>query len=273
MVPTDSQTGRVVLESTRARVEVDLDAGGRLASLEVDGLELLVDAGRSALDWGCYPLAPWAGRIRNGVFAFEGEAYSLPRRAPPHAIHGTVFDRGWRLDSRDASACSLSIDLGRDWPWPGRVHQRIELRETELALQLELAAAREVFPASIGWHPWFRRQLARGAPARLAFEAAAVYRRDAQDIPTGETAPPGPGPYDDCFTRLVSAPVLCWPGALEVRLGSSLDHWVVYDEPEHALCVEPWSGPPDALNSAPRRVAPGDPLVGEFRLAWSTATV
>ncbi len=38
--------------------------------------------------------------------------------------------------------------------------------------------------------------------------------------------------------------------------------------PAHAICVEPLSGPPDALNIAPRLVEPGKPLVGEFRFAW-----
>ena len=62
-----------------------------------------------------------------------------------------------------------------------------------------------------------------------------------------------------------------WPGALELALESSLDHWVVYDEPDHAICVEPQSGPPDALNLGPRLVRAAEPLRGELVLRWDVA--
>ena len=81
-----------------ARVLIDAEHGGRIASLSVAGMELLVNAGASALDWGCYPMAPFAGRIRNGRFSFKGTEHQLPRNAAPHAIHGTVFERPWEVD-------------------------------------------------------------------------------------------------------------------------------------------------------------------------------
>ncbi len=56
-----------------------------------------------------------------------------------------------------------------------------------------------------------------------------------------------------------------------LSLQANVSHWVVYDEPAHALCVEPQTGPPDALNGAPELVVPGTPLVAELRLAWRPA--
>ncbi len=44
--------------------------------------------------------------------------------------------------------------------------------------------------------------------------------------------------------------------------------WVVYDEPQHALCIEPMTGPPDALNLAQVVVSPEHPLVAEAHLEW-----
>ena len=265
----------MILESDRARIEVAEAVGGRLASLCVDGLELLVRAddahAESLLHWGCYPMAPWCSRIRNGVFSFADRCYSLPRRLPPHAIHGTVLDRAWTIEEADTRSCALSIDLGPGWPFPGRARQRIRLVEDGLDLTLEVHATAVPFPASLGWHPWFRRELAGGATAQLDFEAASIYVLDQTDLPTGETRTPGPGPYDDCFTGVERDPVLRWPGALALTLSSSLDHWVVYDALAHAICVEPSSGPPDALNIAPHIVTPGEPLVGHFRIAWNQA--
>ncbi len=95
-----------------------------------------------------------------------------------------------------------------------------------------------------------------------------MYRRDADGIPTGEVIAPPPGPWDDCFSDLASDPVITWPGALRLTLRSTATRWVVYDEPEHALCVEPLTGPPDALNIEPAIVAPGRPLVALASLRW-----
>jgi galactose mutarotase-like enzyme len=44
---------------------------------------------------------------------------------------------------------------------------------------------------------------------------------------------------------------------------------VVYTEPETALCVEPQSGPPDALSLAPHIVTPGTPLVAHATFDWA----
>ena len=106
----------------------------------------------------------------------------------------------------------------------------------------------------------------------VKLDAGAMYRHDDDGIPTGELVAPPPGPWDNCFTQLAKAPGVRWPGAIEIVLRTSLEHVVVYDEPEHALCVEPLTGPPDALNLAPRIVAPGDPLRASVRLEWNLET-
>jgi len=56
---------------------------------------------------------------------------------------------------------------------------------------------------------------------------------------------------------------------MTLRVSSTLDHWVVSTEPDHALCVEPQSGPPNQVNTEPTIVEPGNPLVGTMPLAWS----
>ena len=79
-----------------ARAVIDPENGGRLASLQIGGVEVLVHHGTSEFDWGCYPMVPWAGRVREGRFEWAGEVHSLPINMPPHAIHGTVFNRPWK---------------------------------------------------------------------------------------------------------------------------------------------------------------------------------
>jgi aldose 1-epimerase len=266
---------RLQLDAPGAHAIVDLRNGGRLASLVVDGRELLVTQGVGRMAWGSFPMAPFAGRVRDGRFAFRGAQYDLPMHLPPHAIHGTVLDRSWhRLDER-----SIGTELGPDWPFAGRAIQEFDLREGRLAFRLEIRAD-EPMPVSIGWHPWFRRRLAAvegeaaigagalTAPVELDLEAGSMYVRDDAGITTLDRVRPTPGPWDDCFTDLRRPPVLRWPGFLELTVESDCRDWVIYTEPTESLCVEPQTAPPDALNLEPALVEPGRPLVAEMTWTW-----
>lgn len=259
----------VVLSSSCASVTIDDERGGRLASFVVDGMELLVTAGDRPTEWGCYVMAPFAGRIREGRFSFKGTVHQLPRNHGPHAIHGTVFDRPWKVEGTDRDRALLSCDLGPDWPFAGRVTHELVLTHDGLELRLEVTADDEPFPAACGWHPWWRRRLSRGAPVCVDVDAESMWVRGADGIPTGDlVSPPPPGPMDDCLTDLRRAPVLRWEGALEVTVDTTCDDLVLFDEPTHAVCVEPQTGPPDALRLTPVLVEPGWPLIAEARFGW-----
>jgi aldose 1-epimerase len=247
---------------------VDLVAGGRLASLVVDGRELLKTQGDGPITWGSFPMAPFAGRVRDATLRFAGETYALHPTLPPHAIHGTVLGRRWRVVGDRA----IATDLGPDWPFAGYAMQRFELGSDHLTCRLELHAD-EPMPASIGWHPYFARRPDGVAGAlELDFEAGAMYVRDAAGIATDRRIEPPPGPWDDCFTDLRRPPVLRWPGFLELTIESDCRHWVVYTAPPDALCVEPQTAPPDAVNTDPTIVLPGQPLIAEMTWRWRSLT-
>jgi aldose 1-epimerase len=261
----------VQLAAAGARATLDPEHGGRLASLQVDGMELLVTEGDSALDWGCYPMAPFAGRLRDGRFTFAGLEHRLPCNLPPHAIHGTVANQAWQVEHAEPTDAVLVTRLGPPWPFPGRVVHRIRIRDDRLSLRLEVWADDEPFPASCGWHPWWRRHLDRGKPVEIHLDAASMWERDTDGIPSGELVEPPPGPWDDCFTDLASPPVLHWQGALSLTVESTCMDVVVFDQLDGAVCIEPQTGPPDALRLAPIVVEPGLPLVAEATFAWRVA--
>lgn len=251
------------LHSARAVARIDLD-GGRLASLVVDGLELLVTEGTKASRWGSFPMAPWCGRLPDGELRFEGEEHCFELTSPPHANHGRGYLQRWS----EAEPGVIRTELGKPWPFGGHLVQRFALDETSLSVTLEVHADQVEMPAMVGWHPWYRKVLSKGEPAELEFEAESVYVVDGRQIPTGALAPPPAPPWDECFVGLEKGPVIRWPGALELRIESDLDHWVVFTKPDHALCVEPQSGPPNEVNTNPQIAAPGDPLTGTMRLVW-----
>jgi aldose 1-epimerase len=249
-------------------VAIDPERGGRISSIRVEDLELLVGAADDPLDWGCYPMAPFAGRVRQGRFRYAGQEHQLERNLPPHAIAGTVYDLPWKVDHAEETDAVLVTDLGDGWPFPGRVVHRIRVSDDALDLRLEVWADDESFPASCGWHPWWRRRLARGGEVTLDLDAGAMWARDPDGIPSGELVSPSAGPWDDCFTDLAGPPVLRWDDALELTVDSTCMDVVVFDIPTHAVCVEPQTGPPDALRLTPVLVEPGLPLVAEATFRW-----
>jgi aldose 1-epimerase len=253
-----------VQEAGHARVEIDVAAGCRLSSLTIDGHELLVTSRAGPIEWGCYPMAPYAGRVRHGRFRFAGRDYDLPRTLGGHAIHGTVYLREWE----DEGTGSLVTQLGPEWPFPGFVRQEIRLGATELALRLEVHADRGAMPASCGWHPWFKR-VVDGAGAQLDFLPGFMLERDAEGIATRDRVAVPEGPWDDCFGDVARSPTITWPGVARLEMESTCPYWVAFTEREHALCVEPQTAPPDALNRDPFIVEPGHPLVTTMTLRWA----
>ncbi|KQY52515.1 aldose epimerase [Lysobacter sp. Root494] len=256
------------LASGSLQVDIAADAGGRIAGISRDGLEWLVghDANPAMIAWGCYPMLPWAGRIRRGRFDFAGRQYQLPGNLEGHAIHGVGFGLPWQIMDRQAHRIELSLELPRDerWPFGGIATHRVELTDDALRCHLSLQAGEEAMPWPVlGWHPWFVK------PDRLEFHPQAFYRRDAEGIAVGPTVAPPPGPWDDCFVN--HAPVLLHRGGKRLRLTSDCSHWVVYDQPDHATCVEPQTGPPDAFNLESATLPPHASIHAWFAMEWCEA--
>nr|WP_228886970.1 aldose epimerase [Stenotrophomonas rhizophila] len=253
------------LRAGRLEVALAPEAGGRIARIRHDGVEWLVgehEGGPATIAWGCYPMVPWAGRIRHGCFSFDGRAFALPTNFNGHAIHGVGLSRPWQVDSIGADTATLSLALPEDryWPFGGFATQAIHVRPDGLDLHLAVQAGQQAMPAVLGWHPWFRK------PDRLLFAPAAMYPRDGEGIATLPCVDPAPGPWDDCFIN--QAEVTLVSAGQRLRMRADTDHWVVYDGAPHATCVEPQTGPPDAFTLAPNRLEPGQRLALAFELRW-----
>lgn len=245
------------------RVAIDPHAGGRIAQITVGDTPLLIgrdDVAGHPLAWGAYPMVPWAGRIRDGRFEFRGTEYRLPPNDDGHAMHGVGYTSVWAVADHAPTRIELRLDLPDDdrWPFGGDVAQVFEVDELGLTCTMTVRAATRAFPASFGWHPWFRK------PTRLDFTPTVMYRRDEHHIAVDELVDVPPGPWDDCFVN--TAPIGLEVDGVALTMSSPCTHWVVYDEPPHATCVEPQTGPPDAFTIRPEVVEPGTPMLASFRL-------
>jgi aldose 1-epimerase len=255
----------ITLAAGDAELTITPDNGGRLSSLKVAGGELLRQGDR----FGCFPMVPWCGRIRDGRFRDGAVEHQMPLNAPPNAIHGTTRDGAWSVARTGKDEAVITYDLVDPWPYTGRVTHAVALTPDALTLTMAVETYESSFPAQIGWHPWFNRNL-NGTDAVLAFDPAWQEERGEDHLPTGRRIDPLPGPWDDCFGMPDGVDVtLTWPGLLELKVTSREQWVVVYDEQEAAVCVEPQTGPPNGLNTAPRLVTPLEPLEAATTWSWT----
>ena len=254
---------RIILTSENIQCTIDPQSGGRVSSLIAHGRELLVTQnGETNLQrWGCYPMAPYAGRVRNGRFSFNSQNHQLKVNLSPNAIHGTVFDRPCKVVESSSKSVTMQIGLGSQFGFNGSVTQTISLERNVLSFVIELHTTDAQMPGQVGWHPWFAR------PCRLESAFEKMYVRDEFGIPTGARIEPIAPPYDDCFTGSQHAPRIIFDEAITVTIDSDCSHWVIYDQTNHAICVEPQSGPPDGFNLEPLVITPTTPLTKFMRLS------
>ena len=59
------------IDGAEISVSIDLDQGGRIASLQWRDLQFAVPFRGTPLSWGWYAMAPWAGRIDEGLITSE----------------------------------------------------------------------------------------------------------------------------------------------------------------------------------------------------------
>lgn len=260
--------GQHIIEAGGAKATIHTD-GGRLASLQIFDQELLITDGPKPTRWGSFPMIPWCGRLANGNLAWNGEIHEFPLTSPPNANHGFTHTSMWDVAKKTDNSIELIIGLDKPWPFGGVVTQKFKIEDGSLFVEAEITAQDVSMPVMVGWHPWFKKTLENGSVADLSFKADAIYELNEDQIPTGKLLSVPDGPWDNCFVGMKQKPVIAWPGHCELSFDSNLDHWVIYTQPEHGLCVEPQSGQPNQLNTDPRIIGPKESFSGSMTLKWA----
>jgi aldose 1-epimerase len=225
------------------------------------------------LDSSCFPLVPYCNRLKDGRFHWRGHDISLPLNFLPelNTLHGLGWKSDWEITGKISPQVNLRcVNPGHElWIWPYRAEQIVTLDGDGCEIVLALTnTGSEVMPAGLGLHPYFRRR----PETRVRFDAETVMLSDAATMPTGIEAPAAH------FGNFVQGDILphetidhCyrnWSGSvtIEDNLGSitltaaGAPHLHVYAPADgSALCFEPVSHTPDALNRAPEEMIALEP--------------
>ena len=86
------------IDDAEFQIAIDNDNGARITSLKWRDNEFAVPFRGQVHTSGWYAMAPWAGRINEGLIKdAQGQEFQLPATIdPPHALHGFGLISSWQ---------------------------------------------------------------------------------------------------------------------------------------------------------------------------------
>ena len=233
------------IDGDQISIAIDLDQGARLASVQWRDMQFVVPFRGQDLSWGWFSMVPFAGRIKDGIVKDStGKKHQLPNNFdPPHALIGYGAQSSWE----DIGGGRQHLELPS--PFNGAtVTQSYEILDNAIRWSLEYEANDCDLPVTLGFHPWFAREIGKGDSAELLFSASKMFKRGDDYLPTGEIITPAQPPWDDTFMEIKGVPEIIWPGAARLTMECDTPYWMVYSQDDEGICIEPVTAPPDAQN-------------------------
>lgn len=234
------------------------------------------DPATDATRGGIPLLFPLCGRLlRHGRF---GE-YAMADRVHRLPLHGFAMRRAWRVEDQTVSTLALSLSHFADDGFPFAVSLR-----TAFSLQRDLFELRcEVrnedcspLPFSAGWHPYFSTPDGEEGKSamKVQLSSAAAGRYDSTYTAVAGWCCPSPDSFSAAhplFKEMLhkargGLAAIEWPDGFRLELETEqngagpIAFWQLHTERNHPfICVEPWTSPPNALNTGENliQLAPG----------------
>lgn len=161
---------KITNSSQKAAAYINLEEGARLFELTLNNCTIISEyenfpyniSSASAI------LFPFANRIEDGTYTFEGETYRIPCNEPSknNAIHGLLYTRKFDVFGNHVSAEEVSITLqyihdgsSEGFPFPFKFFVTYTFTETTVHVQFRVTnTGVKTFPFTIGWHPYFNSE-------------------------------------------------------------------------------------------------------------------
>jgi aldose 1-epimerase len=185
-VATTTTMGYVSIRYGTNEAEVDLE-GAHVASLSLGGREVVKPSSDGAqTHGGIAVLMPYAGRIRDGRYTFEGKVFEFPVESDGHSIHGFAKDARWEVIGEKPGSVTLRTRLKSDG-YPGILDARMTYTVRPGSFSTDCAVTnvgKRNCPFVAGFHPYFLARTWR------IVTTGRVYRYALGDtyFPTGERA-------------------------------------------------------------------------------------
>ena len=226
--------------------------GAYLLKWSVSGKDIILPGDLDRPTWGGMAIMiPFANRVRNGEYEFEGVRYSLPRNREGHAIHGLVLNEEWNVTSISENSVSLKHVLNHPG-YPTELTSTVKYVLIEGGLDVEFVVKNTGFrnaPLVVGAHPY----LIATNDWRINTQGEVFICETVNKIPTGKLIPfnlnnIGGRGFDDCF--LVNSDVILESQYSVIRITrQGMPYVQIFTGVPNAVAIEPMSGAPDAYHN------------------------
>ncbi len=229
--------------------------GAYLSTLRYEGRSILKPASdKKETHGGCAQLIPFANRVRNATFNFEGREIKLGADDPPNAIHGLTRNMDFQLAESGNGIVAEGVLSSNDFPWVYMVRISYSVSGNEFKISYKVKNESEkTGPLMIGAHPY----LYFSGDWKIESNNMKEVNCLGGYFPTGKFLGPineilpRPGGYDNPFIA---------SEALNIHLGDhkiilnteKMPYFMLYDGKYcegKSIAVEPMTGAPDCFNN------------------------
>lgn len=247
---------------------------------------------------GSFLMLPWANRLRDGQFTFNGETHQLrTEKDDGSARHGDVRKRAWETVRQSDTVARYHFESATyanfNFPFALAVDLDYTLNDTDFIWRVTLTSRDpRSFPAGFGFHPYFMRY---GTMPQLHVPAdrewlLTDYYPDAP--PQTISAPadfrtPRPVPVDTMLDNLLTGrdpetPIRLlypdWNLIVEIHADPVFAQVLLFTSPDDTIAVEPQTNANNGFNLLGQGidghgvfvVEPGASVSGQVRLRITT---
>lgn len=257
------------LVNGRSKAEI-LEKGAYVKSLVLDGHNILKESEDGVqTHGGMAMLLPFANRVRNAKYLWEGNEYSLPQNNGRHSIHGLTRDLTWNLEKTSENKVSCSLVLSSP-SYPTHVALKVTYEVSGTAFTVLIEAennGKNPAPFMAGMHPYFNFN---GSWSLESMQNLIRLNYESGYFPDGSMTPVKPKTLNSASgiafdnTYLTNSIPTLFAGDRKIRIENTNMPYLVLYNGEFArgtsVAAEPMSAAPDSYNNGIGLVAipPGE---------------
>jgi len=248
----------ILLKSGESYAKIE-SLGAYLSELRLGTFDILKKSNDGVqTHGGCAILIPFANRIRNASYVWEGKEYNLDRDSDGNAIHGLCRNIDWNVEGINESSAILSCTLAnKGYPAKLLVRANFILLPMQLKITFTVKNIDEVSaPLVIGLHPYFLYSgewniCGSGYVKRLNVVDDYFPDGTFSDIEIKELNSSTGAIIDSCFFMGPNRAI--WLGDHTVQIeGDKFPYFQLYNgkySEGKSVAFEPMTGAPDAFNN------------------------
>mgnify|MGYP001160621068 FL=1 len=242
--------------------------GASLQELVLNGKSIITDVSplTYANTYASSLLFPFANRIKDGTYQFDGKMYQFPinESGNNNALHGLVYNKTFQVVEQHTTETSASIKLqyietkeSAGFPYTYTFQVEYILSNEALNIHVEVKNTdTKPFPFTVGWHPYFASKdlynstLNFDSDKKLVFDVRCITQETAH-IKNEGVFEVKDKQLDDCFILNTNQTQFNTPEYKLLISATSAENFLqIYTPPKkNTIAIEPTTGVSNSFNN------------------------